>query len=196
MADTVAPGEPRRSSASTQTRHQCSLQFITAPALQELRITQETAASLLDCINRSACSLATLVLTNCSIPDLLIPILAASPNLTALTVVFHRTTKPVMVGLLGALIASSDAPPDVCPRLSRLVMGELDPLAISSLLDVAASRRTPPITFLRAFYNGELTSGALDILPRVAAMKADGLDVAIDAKFKPSSNNYMGFGWP
>ncbi|KAJ7711008.1 hypothetical protein B0H16DRAFT_1820353 [Mycena metata] len=110
---------------------------------------------------------ATLVLTNCSIPDLLIPILAASPNLTALTVVFHRTTKPVMVELLGALIASSDAPPDVCPRLSRLVMGELDPLAISALLNVAASRRTPPITFLRAFYSGELTSGALDILPRV-----------------------------
>ncbi|KAJ7749614.1 hypothetical protein B0H16DRAFT_1844712 [Mycena metata] len=173
------------------------LQHVTAPALKELWISQEATTSLLDFIHRSACSLTTLAIYDCSAPDLLIPILAASPNLTTFCAVFRRTTeRDAQLALLNALRPLSNGQPDACPILSRLVVGDLNACAINPLLDIAVLWHTPPITFLRAFYIGKLTSGAMDALPRVAAMKAEGFDVAIDAEFIPSVDNYIGLGRP
>ncbi|KAJ7711006.1 hypothetical protein B0H16DRAFT_1900791 [Mycena metata] len=162
------------------------LQHITAPALKELWISQEAATSLLDFIHRSACSLTTLAIYNCSAPDLLIPILAATPNLTTFCAVFRRTTeRAAQLALLNALTPLSHGQPDACPRLSHLMVGDLNARAINPLLDTAVLRHIPPITFLRVFYIGKLTSGAMDALLRVAAMKAEGIDVAVDAEFSP-----------
>ncbi|KAJ7769898.1 hypothetical protein B0H16DRAFT_1715539 [Mycena metata] len=172
--------------------------LVTAPALQELWISHNAAVSLLDCIQRSRCSLVKLVVYTCTNPDVLIPILAAVPTLTTFFVLFERTTERAADSecrLLHALTVSNDSPA-LIPSLSRLAMGDLNTLAFGALLDVADSRRSPPLSFLRAFYTGPLMFGSLDVLPRVEKMKAAGLDVAFEAEFTPGLQNYMSSGAP
>ncbi|KAJ7163106.1 hypothetical protein C8R46DRAFT_1281451 [Mycena filopes] len=168
------------------------LQLITAPLLQELWISENATNSLLGFIQRAKCPLITLVVTDCSAPDALIPVLAAlSPTLRTFYVYFKRTApQEAECRLLEALtVAPTSTAAPLCPHLSRLAMGDLSTRALSALLDVADSRASSgaveSLSFLRGFYSGALLYSAMEAQPRVDDMRAAGLDVKLQGEFRP-----------
>ncbi|KAJ7157414.1 hypothetical protein C8R46DRAFT_425278 [Mycena filopes] len=172
------------------------LQLITTPLLQELWISENATKSLLGFIQRAKCPLITLVVSDCSAPDALIPVLAAlSPTLTTFHVHFKRTApQEAERRLLEALTVTpnTSTPAPLCPQLSRLAMGDLNTRALGALLDVAdaraASGAVESLSFLRGFYSGALLYSAMEVQPRVDGMRAAGLDVKLQGEYRPGLN--------
>jgi hypothetical protein len=172
------------------------LNFITAPALQELWVSQEAAKSLRDCLQRSSCKLVKLVVYECnySAAIILIPILEVIPTLTTFFVGFLLGCGNT--NLLFNALKITGGSLDICPHLSRIAAGEVPSSELDSFVAMVESRwykNDPLLSFVRLFYSD---SDELDAIPLMDKMKAEGLDVSIDVEFRPSSQKYMSLGRP
>ncbi|KAJ6562176.1 hypothetical protein B0H19DRAFT_1233895 [Mycena capillaripes] len=170
------------------------LNFVTAPVLQELWIAGRSVPSLLDCIQRSSCHLVKLVINECETIIAVIPILRAIPTLTTFFVLFEGGSTNAN-HLFDALTITGGLS-DICPNLARIAAGEIPSSALDSFIGMVQSRwytNGSRLSFVRAFYLSYL---GRDAIPSLDRMKEEGLDVGIDIGFRPSQQNYIGFGRP
>ncbi|KAK7057981.1 F-box domain-containing protein [Favolaschia claudopus] len=193
---------------------QGSLNYITAPLLQELWVTDFHGFmwNLPPFIQRSACRLSKLVVYGCSDTTRVIRALEALTTLKTFFISFsHRAGIGDPESLFCALnISSSET--TLCPKLTHIAAGNISENAISLFLDMVESRRQisfaysgslgEPETwsapsFVRVFHHGDMVNDVSeDTYRQVKGMRSEGLDIALDSHFVPSSHNYLGCDRP
>ncbi|KAJ7633184.1 hypothetical protein FB45DRAFT_914552 [Roridomyces roridus] len=95
---------------------------ITAPSLEHLLVTEMTPAAA-PFVHRSSCRLKTLVITQISFIDNLIPLLEASPSLETFILSGVVLTDIPKTATLFAALQVSGSNSDICPNLAFLAFG-------------------------------------------------------------------------
>ncbi|KAJ7852652.1 hypothetical protein B0H14DRAFT_2580823 [Mycena olivaceomarginata] len=150
---------------------------ITTPALEELWILDvpsPATSGVLRSSSRSSCS------TN-----------AATSNPTLTTLFITSLAKRKSAREIFEILTITGGPSDICPNLSHIAAGEIQSNELDSFLDMVQSRRSadPCLIFVRVFYKSRIGRPPA---PRMDEMRAEGLDIGIDVKLKPSDRNYIG----
>ncbi|KAK7057992.1 F-box domain-containing protein [Favolaschia claudopus] len=186
-----------------------SLPYITAPLLQELWITDhnESLWELPRFVQRSACRLSKLVVYGCCDTSAVIRALETLPTLKTFFISFpHLSGIGDPKSLFRALDMSSSET-TLCPKLTHIATGNNSENEISLFLDMVESRKQKSFhcseslgepetcsapSFVRVFHHGDMVNEVSeDTHRRVDGMRNEGLDIALDSHFIPSSHNYL-----
>ncbi|KAJ7738144.1 hypothetical protein B0H16DRAFT_99501, partial [Mycena metata] len=114
------------------------LKYLTVPAVQELWISGGMLGSLLDCLQRSSCTVVKLVVYDCFSAAPLIPILTAMPTLATLFVAFMSSASVHVINILVDALKMTGSS-DICPYLSYVALA-LHSSCLGAFLDMAESR--------------------------------------------------------
>ncbi|KAJ7358098.1 hypothetical protein DFH08DRAFT_439134 [Mycena albidolilacea] len=179
------------------------LNYLTAPLLEELWVSDTAPTALIDFVERSSCHLRKLVVYECSDPSALIPIFRAIPTLTTFFVAFGRTSGYMGEEFLfdALKINAGIESAEICPNLTHIAAGGRTGFAVDSFLDMVQTRRSvgqPMLSFVRVFYPDKRQMPAMieNVVRRIAEMKREGLDAALDIGLQMSQQNYLGMGRP
>ncbi|KAK7057996.1 F-box domain-containing protein [Favolaschia claudopus] len=193
-----------------------SLDYITAPSLQELWVAGNFAVSLPNFIQRSACRLLKLVVYDCDEPPALTPVLQNLPALETFFVSFaHRSKFADQALLWSALNIQTNINSNtkiICPKLTHVASGGTSHFSVDvvSFLEMVRSRYpsvaepqgmgTPEsysrLSFARVFYQLDKENHIQGEDEQIEALRSEGLDIAQDSELIPSRHNYLGHDRP
>ncbi|KAF8214002.1 hypothetical protein K438DRAFT_1802728 [Mycena galopus ATCC 62051] len=172
------------------------LNFIIAPRLEELWISDSALRLILPFLKRSSCDLQKLVIYHCTSPASLIPILEGLLTLTTLFVLFAPAV--ILADELFEALTITGSPASVCPLLSTVGAGGqswIDPESFLNMVrsrlndDVAAAR----LSFVSLSIKQERSRCRTDISGSVKRIKEKSVDARLESDLETWLIQHMSF---